>query len=431
MIEMFNNINKSDVQIVKQLDVSEVEWCEEAVLIRIKNGKGTLSHIVSKEDEEYSFFSQLLLNDKPIIQGKYSICPTCKGMLANGYGIENIHSEEFENVRECMNSEYKGIINSVDNIKLLLGLLNDGYYVLADVKLFPSDGQGNFFYSVPNELTYNEAVCDMFYDSKFSCSVDGFPAYMYPTQSSKLIHEERVEEYIKIMKENTNPPRGLAFYEKGFVCALLDGHHKACAASALGKTLNCLTIIPPDKFYFGNGIIRYEDEDSLLDKVGFAGIIVDVENGEKLKDYRPYISIRKKDIQLSINNLTCRQLPNHYINSFPTIETMVGVINAKIDIKADAIEYAKSLISSHDEECAIKLDYLMKYLSGYHKEEAYNVAKMILAEEDEYLLKAAQKSAIKELMNHRNEETEQYFINYLANHNSEDPNWDLVGSYWK
>ena len=121
-------------------------------------------------------------------------------MLATGYGIENINSEELIKVRECMNTEYKGIKDAAESIKPLLGLLRDGYYVLADVKLYPSDGQGAFFYSVPNELTYNEASCSEYYDSDFLCSVEGYPAYIYPTQSSELIHEERVDEYIQIMK---------------------------------------------------------------------------------------------------------------------------------------------------------------------------------------------------------------------------------------
>lgn len=243
---------KPNIEIIQLINVDDIEWCDEAVLICVKNGKGTLTHRISEEDEDYSFYSQLLLGDKPIIQGKYPICPTCAGMLATGYGIENIHSNELTKVRECINSEYKGIINAVENIKPLLGLLNDGYYVLADAKLYPSDGQGNFFYSVPNELTYNEATCSQYYDSDFYCSADGFPAFIYPTQSGEMIQEQRVEEYIRIMKTSNNPPRGLAYCEAGFVCALLDGHHKACAASVLGKTLNCLTIIPPDSFCFAD-----------------------------------------------------------------------------------------------------------------------------------------------------------------------------------
>lgn len=420
---------KPNMEILKSINVSDIEWCDEAVLVHVQNGKGTLTHRISEEDEDYAFFSQLLLDDKPIIQGKYPICPTCAGMLATGYGIENINSEELIKVRECMNSEYRGIMNAAESIKPLLGLLKDGYYVLADVKLYPSDGQGAFFYSVPNELTFNEASCSEYYDSDFLCSVEGYPAYIYPTQSSELIHEERVDEYIRIMQSNSNPPRGLAYYEQGFVCALLDGHHKACAASALGKRINCLTIIAPDSFRFVKGV-KYADGDTLIEKVGFAGIMIDTESGARMKDYVPVKGVKEKGINIPVYHLTGRKLPERYINTYPTIQTLAGIINAEVDMNGNIVEYAKNLLLVKDEETAIKLDYLLKYLSESCKEEAYIIAKIILDEEDEYLLQLPQKSAIKELLHYRNEETEQYMIKYLVDHDSKDECWDLVNSYW-
>lgn len=426
----YNIFNKKpEMEILKTINVSNIEWCDEAILIRVKNGKGTLVHRISEEDEDYDFFSQLLLDDKPIIQGKYPICPTCAGMLATGYGIENVNSPELKKVRECMNSEYKGIINAVESIKPLLGLLADGYYVLADVKLYPSDGQGVFFYSVPNELTYNEASCSEYYDSDFLCSVEGYPAYIYPTQSSELIHEERVDEYIQIMKNGSNPPRGLAYYEKGFVCALLDGHHKACAASALRKRLNCLTIIAPDSFRFIEGA-KYADGDTLIEKVGFAGIMIDTEQGARMKDYLPVKGVKQKELNISVYHLTGRKMPEKYISTYPTIQTLAGIINAEVDLGGNVADYAKSLLLSRNEENAIKLDYLMRYLSESCKEEAYSIAKMILDEEDEFLLQLSRKSAIKELLKHRNEEVEQYMIQYLVVHDSKDGCWELVNSYW-
>ena len=38
-------------------------------------------------------------------------------------------------------------MDAAESIKTLLGLLNDGYYILADVKLYPSEGQGTFLFS--------------------------------------------------------------------------------------------------------------------------------------------------------------------------------------------------------------------------------------------------------------------------------------------
>lgn len=72
-------------------------------------------------------------------------------------------------------------------------------------------------------------------------------------------------------------------------------------------------------------------------------------------------------------------------------------------------------------------------MSECGRDEAYVIAKMILDEEDGYFMKVTQESAIEEMLKHRNEETEQYMMNYLVNHDSKyskDSCWYLVNSYW-
>lgn len=423
-----NSIITAKVKIIKSINVNDVAWCDEAVLFVVKNGKGTLTHRISDEDEKYEYVSQLMLNNKPILQGKYPVCPTCAGMLATGYGIENINSMELKKVRECINSEFSGIESAFDNIKPLLGLLDDGYYVLADTRLYPSNGQGEFFYSIPNELTRNEVTCCEYYDSDFLCTTEGYPAYIYPTQSSEIIQEERVEEYIKIIKNSNNPPRGLAYYEQGFMCALLDGHHKACAASSLGEMLNCYTIIPPDQFYFGDE--GYKNENTTVKKVGFAGIMLETEKGTKLKDYQTAKGYKEKKINVDVYNLTSKKLPDKYFNTYPTIRTLSGMINAEVDTEGDVVCHAREWLSIRNEDNVKKLEYLMSYLSQTRREETMIIAKMILDEEDTYLLGKSQNSAIKVMLKHKNNETEQYMINYMVNHDSNDSNWELVNSYW-
>ena len=56
--------NLPKVEIIKLVDVKDVDWCEEAVLFRVKSGKGTLTHRISEEDEEY-------------IPDAYNQCPDC------------------------------------------------------------------------------------------------------------------------------------------------------------------------------------------------------------------------------------------------------------------------------------------------------------------------------------------------------------------
>lgn len=424
--------NNTKVEIIQPIDVHQVEWCNEAVLFRVKNGKGALTHRISEAGEDYDFFSQLLLNNKPILQGKYPSCPTCAGMLATGYGIENIDSPELKKVRECLNTEYKGIMEFIKLIKPLLGLLNDGYYVLADTKLCPTDGQGNFFYTVPNELTYNAATCDAYYDSNFYSSAYGIPAYIYPTQSAEIIQEKRIDDYVEIFRKSDNPPRALAYYEQGFVCALLDGHHKACAASILGERLNCLTIIPPNQFLYAEGE-QHRGGDTLLREVGFAGIMISVKKGARLKEYQSSRGFKKENFTIPAYNITGRQFSERYSTCYPTIESLAGIMNAEVDITGDIVEYAKKLIQARNEENVTKLEYLMAYLAYIRMEEAYAVAKMILDEDkdDDFLPRLPVKNAIKALLHYHNDETEQYMIDYLANHTPSDECWDLVDDYWK
>lgn len=115
-------LKKLKVEMIHVINTSGIKWCNEAILFRVVQGKGTFAHRIGEEDDDFNSYSQLLLNDKPIIQAKYLGCPTCAGMLATGYGIENIDSPELIKVRECMNSEYKGIQESLEHIKPLLGL---------------------------------------------------------------------------------------------------------------------------------------------------------------------------------------------------------------------------------------------------------------------------------------------------------------------
>ena len=141
--------SKPEVKIIKEIDTAEQWWCSSAVLFSVKNGKNTIRNRFGPLDKDYEYYAQLQLNGKPLAQGKYPECPTCKAMLATGYGIENIDCPELEAARTCMNSGFVSITDSAEKIKPLLGLLRDGYYVLADTICFPSDGDGEAEHPCP------------------------------------------------------------------------------------------------------------------------------------------------------------------------------------------------------------------------------------------------------------------------------------------
>ena len=61
-------LNRTRVEMIQNIDVSNIGWCNESVIFHVINGKGSFTHRISEEDDEYDFYSQLLLNGKPIIQ---------------------------------------------------------------------------------------------------------------------------------------------------------------------------------------------------------------------------------------------------------------------------------------------------------------------------------------------------------------------------
>ncbi len=422
--------DKVKVELLRSIDVRDIDWCSEAVLFRVKDGKGTLTHQISEEDADFDYFSQLHLTNLPIIQAKYPSCPTCAGMLATGYGIENIDSPELKRVREGMNSEYVGIVEALESMKPLLGLLDSGYYVLADTLLYPTDGQGNFFYSVPNEPVYNDAAGEWYYNFDFCSVMEGFPAYIYPTQSAELIQEQRVDTYVELFRNSTNPPRALAYHEKGFVCALLDGHHKACAAAVLGEKLHCLTIIRPTTIHFKDAE-RYHGGDTLLKSVDFAGISVPANEGETEKDYRQISGRMKGMTSLPVYHVTGRSFSKRYSDCYPTINCLTGIMLSEVNTQCDMMEYTKQLLAVADQEAITKLKYFMDYLYCIRSDTSFQIAQLILDRENDFFPRLPLEGAIKILLYFKNEISEQYLIDYLANHSSDDQYWDLVSSYWE
>ena len=430
--------NKTEVKIIKEIDTADSWWCGSAVLFSVKNGKNTIGETGGPFNKDYEYFSHLQLNGKPLVQGQYPECSTCKGMLATGYGIENIDCPELEAARTCMNSGFVSIMDSAEKIKPLLGLLRDGYYALADVICFPSDGEGRFFYEVPNELKYYDAACYGYYCNwDYSC-VDHFPMFLYPTQSASLINNERVEYYAQIMKTQDEPPRALAYHMYGFMNALLDGHHKACAAASLGKCVKCLTIIPCDGSRFDRNTltkgVNLKQSNPVIEKLMFAGLETEAPKGIRYLDVYKDPDI-KPDLSFQKYDLTDGRL--HYGKAlYPTIRYLAILNNAKSiegllpDFDPEVIS---GLVAEDTEEADRYLEAILNWLSTTDPEAAYKLAVSIVKKGPGFMRHDRLRSAFLYLLNVRNEETEQLFVDYYVAHDGKehDDIFDIVNSYWK
>lgn len=116
-----------EIKIIKDIDTSDKWWCDSAVLFSVKNGKNTICELAGREDDDYEYNLQMQMNGVPLVQGHFPCCPTCKGMLAAGYGSENVDSPEFEAARNCMNSAFISVWDSAYKAARSIVKKGDGF----------------------------------------------------------------------------------------------------------------------------------------------------------------------------------------------------------------------------------------------------------------------------------------------------------------
>ncbi len=412
---------KIQIQAQKILDISQISWCNSALLFRVKNGAGMLTEkqkVTSHSD--YDYRSQLLLNGRPLIQAELPWCPTCTGILSAGYGIENICCPELSEIEENINSDFINIQHSFENLKPLFGLLSDGWYVLADIPAIPTDGEGEFFWNVSSTV---QAVCQDYYHFGLMSVTEGFPAFLFATQSDERFNPERTEYYKNRMHQN-NAPRAVAYHVHGFVSALLDGHHKAYACAELGTPVPTLTIIPFTTFY--------TSKKPPYQTVHFSGISIPAQEISGFSVTPPKMT---GEIQFQKSDLIHHRFKDtdFQLQKYPDIDELalkeyLGLTNIEITPEmADNWMNRLGHGNWHDDaEIFADIHCAFRYFMRYCPENALAFAKKYIAWQDDAMF-----SDIWELLkSYRTPETEQLYITYLVNHDKTSRFWNTVCSYW-
>ncbi|MGN0585765.1 MAG: hypothetical protein ACI4JF_00645 [Oscillospiraceae bacterium] len=414
------------INILRKAKIPRAAWCRSAVLVSVKNGRGALAHVSETAPNYDDFHSRLMLNGTPIMQGKYTWCPTCCGLLAAGYSIENADCKELRDIRDKINGGYTDINAAAENISPLLGLLGDGLYLVADVTHYPSDGTGRFFYNVPKELTYYDGACDYYWLSGLLTTGDIYPAFLFPTQSAEMINRERVEYYKDILRRDPDSVRGIAYYEKGYFSALLDGHHKAFAAAELGLPLNCITILPVSYYYTDPPY----DKNKPADGIAFCNIKIPFEGIRKAQHKKPiwgYNSHRKTEKITPFESpvtghgfdISCQKYPTAY--ELAAISAVLG------DGENLTAETAEKWLTERETETEEKLTCALRYFLRTDPPQARSLAFKIIRLGGDIL---PIREAYRTLLSFRDEETEQLFIDYLINADKKSKCYDIVNSYW-
>lgn len=274
---MFKNVLKNEnIEIIKIKTITDSpsSWGGNGIIFYVRNGKGLLSMRYGHYNKDA--LAALVYNDIPLIKfhADEYFCPTCEKMVSAGYGLNMVKDNIIDKMRQTLNAPFTSLEESFNNLKPIFGLLPSGYYALVDTEVYPSNGNGEFFWRTSNSPVKNSASCPVY-------GGDGIwgeetPKYILPTQPPTNFNRKQAEFY-----RNNDNYRAVAYYFEGYLSGLLDGHHKAVASALEKRPLKTLVIIPTTsvtstnkniKEHRGgislNGVFLYEDEMLIsLDKV--------------------------------------------------------------------------------------------------------------------------------------------------------------------
>lgn len=428
-------IKSSITHIDCHVDISEVPVIKEAQLVYVK-GKGALTtryhsernyNSISRKYDEYQYYSQIMLNNIPLLQINSSGCPTCSSLLATGYGLEHAECEELTAIKNRMNSPFTSLKQSIDDITPILGLVDAGLYVIADAVCYPTDGNGKFFWDTSNVLSENPATAGVYLPDDGFRYISGHPIYLYPTQSASCLNEKRVEYYIDKFTKEAEHPRAIVYNLSEFMNFIIDGHHKACAAFLLKKPLHCIVILP-----FTGMSYKQADKKSIPNKLWFSSVTVNAKDVPK-----KYITLKenRKEVPFSIqtgtvNNITWEEKYKALSERYPTRMEYAKLTAAKLTYgkpieTALIMECLNDITDEHQQKLEAILYYLKLQKDRRLKQTALLCAKKLPSG-------IVKKSAYQILADIKNDEDiEKLFIEYIVE--CEDPHdivLPIVESYW-
>ena len=423
---MFSGKNEEKLS-VELVDV-EADTSE---MINIKDSRAVY---INGAEKLKIFCSEIRLNNTPLVQINAPYCPTSNSLLATGYGIENANCQELMEIQKEINADFISLENSIKAMEPLLKLFETGFYLIAEAECYPTDGNGNFFWNVPNEFTDSPATGLAYLkDSDTDTSyVFNQPVYLYPTQTTDCYNEERVEYYIdKFNNEDNNEPRAIVYNFGGFINFVIDGHHKACAAALLGKPLKCLLIIK------GEYSQNYGEDNQIF--LNF--LSSNIRKEDIPIKYQPFLKEKEKNWGSMIINegtVNKRQWEDKYINLSKKYPSLIEYATKVDDLIYENIEINDELINycliNFDIDSQVKARKIFRNLEFLNVEKtkdfAVRYAKASLKQEISNKLKLV---IYNFLVNMKNDtEVEQIFIDYIVcNEDRDDPVLELINSYWK
>lgn len=397
------------INILKHIESKDVPWDSEAILLYIKSGLGKLK-LANGKTEKGLIKKFLLLNDIPLVKWHEDdyCCPTCEKLISAGYGIDTVDPKILEIIKSIRGNNAT-LEENILELTPILRLLEENIYMVSKITLYPTNGVGGFFWDVKNKPKSLWSTCDTYYKLHVSA---GYPAYLLPTQTPKCFNEKQVEFYREKLWDGEKLC-GLAMYIDGYLCALLDGHHRATACLLEGKEFSCMTIVPM------NGWARHIQENKEYAMFGGYSINVDDIDGRIRKkasdNFTKSIKLDAKGAEEYLalindiwDNYVWADEFNQKAKCFPTVEGLASIQMAG-DLSDERIE---ELLKLRRRDYEDDLDMVFNALTLKDKNRAKKLA-LKLGKSERYLF--MWESVMKYLSCYRDEEVEQFFIDFLIN----------------
>lgn len=395
-----------------KIDYSFLSMCNDAKLIYV-NGSGKLKTSTSIVEDSYygmRYLKQITLNDIPLVKINSPSCPTCKCILSLGLGINKVNSHELMEISNKINSNFISLETSINDLESLLSLLESGLYVIADILCYPTDGDGNFFWNIPNRPTeYSGTVGVLLPEDDYNY-VDGEPVFLYPTEDTSCFNEERVEYYLNTINNSESPPRAIVYNFKEFMSFIIDGHHKTCAASILRRPVNCIAIIPVSAYEY-----RKNGDEMLIDSLCFSNIRInsnDIPVKYLTQKSKKEFLVDKNKVELSEGRFKNTSWAQKYLDSskyYPTVEEYAEMISSEVyNISDELIEECLENLNNENQK---RMKKILFYLSNREDIRLKKIAIICAKKLGDCKLKV---QAFKILSNIKDDtEIEELFIDYL------------------
>jgi hypothetical protein len=369
----------------------------------------------------------LMLGDVPLLLVQSSGCPTCESLLAAGYGLPP--SQELREATDRLSAPYTGLQDSLERLTPVLGLLPPSVYVLSHCLCSPTDGTGNFFWDIPGGFTSMHATAQI-YDSDNFRVLPSFPCFLYPSQPGTKHDPERVEYYREMIRRGEPLPPALAYFEGGYLCLLLDGHHRACACALEKTPLPCLVLSVPGRFWRDGKLhIWWPDNWWPGQKEASETIFLSPEERNTL--LKTTFSVRRDGPPPVPVPFPTKEWPSEYqagATAFPTFREAAAL--ALYPLRELTVDGVEKLL--HNEEKWDEAETLVALLQYFARQPGGNIKKMALSLAG-ICYPLPLRLAAFQILNKikKDKEIEDFFVDFLVNCDDRtNPLRHIADHYW-